>query len=202
MGASQKFKHYRAYHLQAEYELGSENVKEFDIRRKAILIAITLFSMLVYAQSPVKLELVSFKVITYQAEKGKLVEKLIPVTKVAPGDILEWRLRAKNTSTKKIKGVALIIPIPSQTYYLNDSASPLKVERNGDVVVIQPEFSFDGGRTYSRPPLFKKVKKVVDGKEIVKEVPVSPEEYTHARWVLEEMLPGETVEVFLRTVVR
>ncbi len=170
--------------------------------RGVVLMFFLVVSSVALAQGPVKLDLSSFKVITYTNEQGEKVEKLVGVTNVAPGDFLEWRLRAENTGDQQIEGVVLIIPVPAQTYYVDGSAGPLLIERNGKKVIAEPEFSFDGGRTYGRPPLLKKVKEVVDGKETVKEVPVAPEEYTHVRWVLETMLPGEVVEVFLRTVVR
>jgi len=169
--------------------------------RFAVLL-IVLSTVYGFAQNPVRLELVSFKVVTYKTDDGKLAEKLTTVSKVAPGDVLEWRLRAENTSSEKLAEVALIIPIPPQTYYLEGSASPLLLEQEGQKKIFIPEFSYDGGVNYGTPPLYKTVTEVVDGKEIVKKVVVPPEEYTHARWVVDYLLPGEVVEVSLRTKVR
>jgi len=177
-------------------------VKEIDFRRRAVYIIVALFAFLALAQNPVKLELVFFKIITHTTQDGKTVEELKPVAQVAPGDVLEWHLRAVNTSDQIIKNVALVIPIPEQTYYLKGSAKPLTIENNKKIIIINPEFSYDGGQTFSAPPLFKKVEKIVDGKKVIEKVLVSPEEYTHVRWVVAEMLPKETIEVFLRTAVR
>jgi len=164
-----------------------------------LLFALSLFA---YAQSQVRLELSSYKVITTTDAEGHRVESFKPALNVAPGDVIEWRLRAINTSDKILQEVSLIIPIPAKTYYLKGSASTLVIERGDEKIIIKPEFSYDGGQTYGIPPLFKIVKEVVNGQEVTKKVPVAPEEYTHVRWVLKDMLPKEAVEVFLRTVVR
>ena len=177
-------------------------MRRINFRRGAVQLVVAFFVFLALAQNPVNLELVSFKVVAHKSESGRLIEELKPAVKVFPGDVLEWRLRAKNNSKIIIKNVSLIIPIPAETYYLKNSASVLQVKHGDQEITIRPSFSYDGGHTFARPPLFKEVRRVVNGKEVVKEIPVPPEEYTHARWVLEEMLPGETVEVFLRTVVR
>ncbi|WP_457636840.1 hypothetical protein [Oceanithermus sp.] len=166
------------------------------------LISTLVFFSSAFAQNPVKLELTSYKVIVTVGEEAKRVEKLVPATEVAPGDVLEWRLRAVNTSDQALKDVAMVIPIPPQTYYQKGSAVALTLVIDGSKTVVKPQFSFDGGKTFGFPPLFKEVKIKEDGKEVVKKVQVPPEEYTHARWVLPVMQPGETVEVFLRTVVR
>lgn len=118
--------------------------------------------------------------------------------RVKPGDILEWRLVAENRSQGPLRQVALVIPIPKETYYLEGSAKPLTL--NG--VTIRPEFSFDGGKSFGFPPLKKKVRVVENGKEVEKEVEVKPEEYSHARWVVPEIPKGTKVQVALRTAVR
>ncbi|WP_243030869.1 hypothetical protein [Thermus altitudinis] len=117
---------------------------------------------------------------------------------VKPGDILEWRLAAENRSQGPLRQVALVIPIPKETYYLEGSAKPLVLGS----ATIRPEFSFDGGKTFGFPPLKKRIRVVENGKEVEKEVEVKPEEYTHARWVVPEVPKGAKVQVSLRTVVK
>uniref|UniRef100_A0A7V4E7G7 DUF11 domain-containing protein n=1 Tax=Thermus tengchongensis TaxID=1214928 RepID=A0A7V4E7G7_9DEIN len=129
--------------------------------------------------------------------EGKEVYEENPLA-VKPGDVLEWRLAAENRSQGTLRQVALVIPIPKETYYLEGSAKALTL--NGST--IRPEFSFDGGKTFGFPPLKKRVRVVENGKEVEKEVEVKPEEYTHARWVIPEMAKGARVQVSLRTVVR
>ena len=167
-----------------------------------LAVAVLVFSLLAVAKTQVRLELSSYKVTTYTDEQGHKLERLEPALKVSPGDVLEWRLRAVNTSGQRLKNVALVIPIPPQTYYLEGTAAPLKIKRGKQEVVVLPEFSYDGGKHYGRPPLYKEVTVEENGKKVVKKVQVAPEEYTHVRWVLSEMDPEQAVEVFLRTKVR
>lgn len=129
--------------------------------------------------------------------EGKEIYEENPVA-VKPGDVLEWRLVAENRAQGALRQVALVIPIPKETAYLDGSAKPLSL--NGST--IRPEFSFDGGRTFGVPPLKKRVRVVENGKEVEKEVEVKPEEYTHVRWLIPELPKGGKVQVSLRTMVR
>jgi len=129
-------------------------------------------------------------------KEGK--EVLEEALAVAPGDTLEWRLVAENRGKETLRQVALVIPIPKETFYLDGTATPLRLGN----ATIRPEFSFDGGKTFGLPPLKKRVRVVENGKEVEKEVEVDPKEYTHARWVLPELKPGQKVEVRLRTMVK
>lgn len=132
-----------------------------------------------------------------KAAEGKEVYEENPLA-VKPGDVLEWRLVAENRSQGDLRQVTLVIPIPKETYYLEGSAKPLQVGGTA----APPEFSFDGGKTFGKPPLKKRVRVVENGKEVEKEVEVKPEEYTHARWVIPLLPKGAKVTVSLRTVVR
>lgn len=78
------------------------------------------------------------------------------------------------------------------------SALPLQL----GATLVTAEFSYDGGKSYGKPPLKRKVRVVENGKEVEKEVEVKPEEYTHARWVLPELGAKQSVLLKLRTVVR
>ncbi|GLV47165.1 hypothetical protein TJA_03390 [Thermus sp. LT1-2-5] len=129
--------------------------------------------------------------------EGKEVYEENPVA-VKPGDILEWRLVAENRSQGALRQVTLVIPIPTETVYLEGSAKLLSL--NG--ATIRPEFSFDGGKTFGVPPLKKRVRVVENGKEVEREVEVKPEEYTHVRWLVPELPKGAKVQVSLRTAVR
>ena len=168
------------------------------MRKYLATVALLMQLVLVLAASGLVLELKSYKVEKVKDPEGNLVEKLVPAVEVAPGDIVQWVLKARNESEGPLKGVVLVIPVPPQTKYVEGSATPLRL----GTTVITPEFSYDGGQTYGKPPLKKKVKVVVQGKEVIKEVVVPPEQYTHVRWVLPELPPGHQVEVSIRTVVR
>ena len=127
-----------------------------------------------------------------------MVEKLEAALDARPKELIEYQLNAQNTTDNTLRQVVLVIPIPTNTAYVDQSAQPLRL---GETLVTA-EFSFDGGRTYGKLPLMRKVKVIENGKEVEKEVEVKPEEFTHARWVLPQMGAKQTVLLKLRTVVR
>ncbi|WP_456410866.1 hypothetical protein [Oceanithermus sp.] len=172
------------------------------LRRWSFGLVLMIAGLVAVASSPVQLTLTSFKVVSTTNEQGEQVERFLPAVQVAPGDVIEWRLSALNTAEEALNAVELVIPIPPETYYLQGSAVPLVLKRGEREITVAPRFSFDGGKTYGIPPLYREVKEVVNGKEVIKKVLVPPEDYTHVRWLLEVMNPGEQVEVTLRTVVR
>lgn len=162
----------------------------------ALLFTLATFA-LAQPSKDVKLELKAFRVLSVQ-EAGKTTEKLEPALDVKPGQVVEYRLEATNTTDRNLNQVALTIPVPKDTYYLALSAQPLKYESG----LVIPEFSFDYGQTFGKAPLKHKVKVMENGKEVEKEVEVKPEEYTHVRWVLPLLKAKESVVLTLRTVVR
>lgn len=150
------------------------------------------------AQDPLWLELSSQRVLQTTNAKGEVVEVFEPAADVAPGDVLEWRLVARNRSDATLEDVALIVPIPAGTAYLPGSARALEL----DGTTVEPEFSFDGGAHFARPPLVKRVVVEKDGVKQEVEVEVEPEAYTHVRWLVPALAPGQSVTVQLRTRVR
>lgn len=147
--------------------------------------------LLAVAFAQLSLDLKGFKV---QVKEGK--EVLVEALEVAPGEVVVWRLLAENKGKDPLRQVALVIPIPKETVFLE---APVLLFKGAQ---IRPEFSFDGGRTFGFPPLKKRVRVVEGGKEVEKEVEVKPEAYTHARYLIPELKPGEKVEVTVRTRVR
>jgi uncharacterized repeat protein (TIGR01451 family) len=158
---------------------------------------VVLLGLLLAQGADIRLDLKAYRVVSVQQE-GRSVERLEAALDAKPGQLIEYQLSAQNTSDKPLRQVILVIPIPASTAYQALSAQPLQL---GETLVT-PDFSFDGGRTYGKPPLKRKVRVVENGKEVEKEVEVKPEEYTHARWILPQMAPKQTVLLKLRTVVR
>ncbi len=156
--------------------------------------ALLVLLALALAQAGLVLDLKPYRALV---QNGKEAFEENPIG-VRPGDVLEWRLVAENRTQGPLQRVTLVIPIPKETFYLDGTARPL--EHRGQRVL--PEFSFDGGKTFGLPPLKRKVKVTEGGKEVEKEVVVDPKEYTHARWVIPVLGPGEKVMVSLRTQVR
>ncbi|MCX7783964.1 MAG: hypothetical protein N2318_10035 [Meiothermus sp.] len=162
-----------------------------------VVIALLLAFSLAQSRNEIRLDLKAFRVLSVQ-EQGRTVEKLEAALDAKPGQLIEYQLNAQNTTDNPLRQVALIIPIPASTAYQALSAQPLQL---GETLVTA-EFSFDGGRSYGKLPLKRKVRVVENGKEVEKEVEVKPEEFTHARWVLPQMGAKQTVLLKLRTVVR
>jgi hypothetical protein len=160
-----------------------------------------VFLAFALAASALKLELASYRVVREADASGKVVERLVPAAKVAPGDVLEWVLTAKNETDRALHRVALTIPIPPNTAYIAGSARPLLLKHGDRGVRATPVFSYDGEH-FAPPPLKKKVRVQENGKTVEKEVVVPPSAYTHVRWVVPELLPKERVQVRLRTRVR
>jgi hypothetical protein len=164
---------------------------------KTVIAVCSVLLVWALAQAPMVLDLLAYKV-TQVEEAGKQVEKFQLALGGKPGEVLEYRLEASNVTEKELRQLELVIPIPRETSYQNQSAQPLML---GDLS-IRPEFSFDGGARYGFPPLKKKVKVIENGKEVDKEVEVKPEEYTHARWVLPVLSPKQKQQLKLRVAVR
>lgn len=167
--------------------------------RKSIKKIFLLFGFIswVFAASPLMLHLKSYRVVL-EKDEGKIVEKLLPAGEVSPGDVVEWILTAKNVSEAVLENVILTIPIPSNTFYLEGTAVPLKM---GEDQIIMPLFSYDGVN-FSRPPLKRIVKIKTNGRITTKVLLVPPKSYTHVRWIVPKLDPGQEIQVRLRTVVR
>lgn len=171
-------------------------IQHFAWRLGAVLLGLVGL-VLAQAASDIRLDLKAFRVVTVQ-EQNRTVERLEPALDAKPGQIIEYQLTARSTRDTPLRQVALVIPIPSSTAYQAGSAQPLRLGST----LVAPEFSFDGGGSYALPPLKRKLKLVENGKEVEKEVEVKPEEYTHARWVIPQMEPKQTLTLSLRVVVR
>jgi len=149
------------------------------------------------AAGSLSLKLDSFRVEQVENAEGKRVERLVPAAEVKPGDVLEWVLRATNEGERALEDVALTVPIPPNTVYLEGTARPIELEGTR----VLPVFSYDGVR-FAPPPLVRKVRKKVGDRWVEVEEVVPPEAYTHVRWVLPRLDPKQSVEARFRTKVR
>ncbi|RDI96426.1 hypothetical protein DV704_00950 [Meiothermus sp. QL-1] len=160
-------------------------------------LAFFLVALGALAQGELRLDLKAFRVVSL-VQEGKTVERLEMATEARPGAVVEYQLVATNPTDRPIRQGALVIPIPLSTFYQAESAGPLSWKGQ----VILPEFSFDGGQSYGRPPLKRTLTVIENGKEVRKEVEVRPEEYTHVRWIVPEIGPKESLTLKLRAIVR
>ena len=92
--------------------------------------------------------------------------------RVAPGDVVEYRLVFTNITGRPVKNIQFTDPLPERMYYLQGTAG-------ADREDVDVEFSLDGGTSYSEQPM---VEVVVDGR--TEQRPASPEDYTDIRWTV------------------
>lgn len=120
---------------------------------------------------------------------GSKSEKLTQADTARPGQIVEYRLFAKNTSATTLPAgvVQISSPVPTGMEYLPNSATP-----SSDTLLT--EFSADSGTTFSKPP-------VLVGSGSARKV-AEPTTYTTVRWtVLAPMEPGQELPFFYRVKV-
>lgn len=151
---------------------------------KFLAILLILLVSISYGAEKLKLELKGFIV-----KKKENKEILLPVPKsVNPGDVIEYRIKAKNTTQEVLRNVEIKALIPKGTEYIPKSATPKP----------EPLFSIDGGKTYSHEPV--KYKTIENGKEVEKVA--TPDMYTNIKWILPSLSPSEEVELRYRVKVK
>jgi uncharacterized repeat protein (TIGR01451 family) len=158
----------------------------------AALVPMTLVVALAQtttAQKP-KLTLESYLVRT-EVKDGKNVEVFDKAASAKPGQVMEYRVKATNPSDKAITNVAVDLPIPRTTVYLENTATISK-----DAALLA---SWDFKRSFGPTPLKRKVTR--DGKTIEELVPAN--EYTNLRWVIRTPLAaGASFEFKARVKIR
>lgn len=128
--------------------------------------------------------------VSSQVQDGKTVESFLKAETAQPGSVLEYRLRAINTSERPLKGVRADLPIPAGTEYLADTAS---LPEGVNLLA-----SLDG-KSFAVPPLRRTVTRA--GKSVEETVPAN--EYRALRWSLTAELPaGRSQEFKARVKVK
>lgn len=171
------------------------------------VMLIGLVAAVAFAKDPLAIEARTYRVVQAQQD-GKTIERLEEALGVKPGEVLEFQYEVSNTTIDPLRGVVVMVDLikigglgpdgSKALAYLPATASVLKLGE----LTLTPEFSYDGGRTYGKAPLFRRVKQLEGGKEIEKEVEVRPEEYTHIRWVIPQLGSNSKILLKLRVVVR
>ena len=112
-------------------------------------------------------------------QNGKPVRKRIIADNIQPGEIIIYTLKYSNSGDSAARDIVINDPIPEKTRYIAGSAK-------GRHVV----FSIDGGKHYLKPSLLTYT---YQGKGGIEEKKVaSPDEYTHIRWVIDEIDAGKS----------
>lgn len=162
------------------------------------------------APAPLQLTLSAQRVVVMATDQGS-VETLQPADQAAPGDVLEWRLTATNTTDHALQQVVLTLPIPAQDGYLagtllaGPQAAPVALPDAAaptDATLPTPLFSADGGASYAAAPLTRTLTRTVNGKQVTETRTLAPATYTDLRLTVPEMQPGTTYVVLVRTEVR
>jgi uncharacterized repeat protein (TIGR01451 family) len=139
--------------------------------------------------NPIQIRTEIYVVSEVTKSDGTKGEKLTKADTARPGQIVEYRLFAKNTSDTTLPAgvVQISSPVPKGMQYVPNSATP-----SSDKLLT--EFSADGGQSFSKPP-------VLVGSGSSRKV-AEPTSYTDVRWtVLAPMEPGQELPFFYRVKV-
>lgn len=160
---------------------------------KAIFVAAAIATALAATPASAKPRIVvaiqQAKEVVETTPKGK-VTKLVPATSASPGDVLEYVLSYTNQGDEPATGAVIEDPIPKGTTYLASTAV-------GEAAEIT--FSNDGGKSFAPPVKLTYQYKLPSG--AVERRVATPAEYTHIRWTVRKVGPGETGKVSFRVRV-
>jgi len=127
-------------------------------------------------RSAIQLHLDGEKKVVSQDAQGHALVVWQPLTqastKVQPGDVVRYTLRAENHGTRPVSGFALTQPIPQGTVYVLHSAS---ADKDADA---RMSFRTDDPQVFSAQPTVKVVR--ADG--TVRRDPAPASAYTGIRW--------------------
>ena len=115
------------------------------------------------------------RVIVEKSADGKETVRFGPADRVAPGDEVFYNLDFANESDEAATNVKLVMPVPSEVAYVENSATG----EGADIA-----FSIDGGKTFSQRGALKVT---IDGEERL----AKADQITHIRWsYADDIAPG------------
>jgi uncharacterized repeat protein (TIGR01451 family) len=115
---------------------------------------------------------------TIAMQDGRQVVKLVPATRVVPGDQVVYTLEIRNTGSTALHDPTVTNPVPAHMAYVAESATGPGAEVN---------YSVDGGRTFDRPENLR----VTDEDGHVHQA--KDKDYTHIQWKLKNTLKSNSV---------
>ena len=123
----------------------------------------------------------------YTNDQGQKATRLVPATKVVPGNAVVWTITAKNVCDKPADNVVIANPVPEHMTYVADSA----MGTGTDIT-----FSLDG---QDFKPAAALTTRNADGSSR----PARPDEYRAVRWIYKaSFAPGATAFVRYRATVK
>ncbi len=127
------------------------------------------------------------KVVDEESDEEEMIED---ITDIEPGTVLLYRHHYENVGDASAHDAMLITKIPEGTYYLQGHD-----ESN---VEYSTEYSADNGETYSGKP----VEAILDEEgNVIEEKEISPEKYTHIKWIIDEIAPSDKITLSYRVKV-
>lgn len=155
----------------------------------SILFSTSLFSASVLAE--IKLVQTTDVEVVEKDAKGNETTKLLPATKVVPGDTVVYTITATNTGKEPAEAIVINNAISEHTLYLNGSAGSVAIGKNTTIT-----FSIDRGLTFADA---QQLTVVEDGVSRL----ASPEDYTNIRWQLNFALaPQKSTKVFFKVLLK
>lgn len=153
---------------------------------KGFAILIFLGSFAVHAKGTVELKNEAFMEKEEVKKDGSKELKLVPVTKVVPGEEVLYVITYKNVGKEAATDVVVTNPVPKHMTYKAADATSNEV----------PEVSVDGGKVYGELAKLK----IKD--KLRKMRPALPGDVTHVRWkVVGAVQPNTEGKVRLRAVL-
>jgi len=141
-----------------------------------LVLFVVLFSYPALAVQKLSLKTYGYLVKTVIDEDRQKKEKVVPLPEsVYPGDVIEYRIVAKNISNETLKNVVIKTKIPEATTYVPESATKTP----------EPEFSIDYGKSFQKEPV--KYKVYEKGEPVEKTA--TPDMYTNIRWKVSSIEP-------------
>jgi uncharacterized repeat protein (TIGR01451 family) len=108
--------------------------------------------------------------------------------RVQPGEVITWKMEAKNVSDHATSNVRLRGPVPAGTQFV-----PKSVSVAGATIL----YSIDHGQNYSERPIVRVAKNGA-----MREIPAAPEIYTDVMIVFDSVASGEVKTASYQTRVR
>ncbi|MEO0982780.1 MAG: hypothetical protein AAFX03_09035 [Pseudomonadota bacterium] len=154
--------------------------------------AISAISMLAALAAPAAAEGMTAKqtvarLVVVETDDGRKTSTLAPADKVAPGEEVVYAIDYRNTGSDAADNVSLVMPIPDEVVYVEDSAT----SGAGRV-----EFSADNGGTFAPRD------ELIIGAGSRRHTALA-EDITHVRWTFADAVaPGASGQVLFHAIVR
>jgi uncharacterized repeat protein (TIGR01451 family) len=125
-----------------------------------------------------------------EVKGGARSVRLVPAKEASPGEVVEYTLHYKNEGDEPATSANIDDPIPKGSSYLAGTAA-------GEGTEIT--FSTDGGKTFA--PAVKLTYEVRGAGGQVERRTATPGDYTHVRWTVKSIPPGQGGKVTFRVRV-